>query len=410
MATTNKINDRFLKAIYGKPYEGQSVISDGSGLSARISKNGAIGWIYRYRLGGRETNPKLLGLGSYPETSLKQAREKRDRCREWLDNGKDPGVEMNLLRASRQYPVTVKEALDYWLKHYAKENRKNYKRHQAQFERHIYPTLGRYPLADVSTSLWCSCFDKVRRGSGKRKAAPVAAGYIFQNCKQALIFCRKRGFALSHALDDLIISDVGKKQAKRDRVLSDEELTQLLELIQGDKVLPYYQRLILLLVIFGARTQEVRLSTWDEWDFHQQLWTVPKANSKNSEMIIRPIPDAIIPWLLELKFETQKTGFVLGGEKSPESVSQYCRILWKKLDHQESWSIHDLRRTIATKLNDLGVAPHVVDHLLGHTVAGVSGIYNRSQYLSEKSEALRIWVDYLGFGEDVSLGRYEGLV
>lgn len=402
MPSINKLNDRLLKSVSGKPREDRSLFTDGDGLAARVSKHGAVSWVFRYRLEGRNSNPKWLGLGTYPETSLKEAREKRDLCRKWLDNGKDPALETQLNKEKRLNPITVRDALEYWLENYAQEYRKNYQRHQAQFERHIYPQLGQFPIEDVSTALWCKCFDRIRRGvPGKRRAAPVAAGYVFQNCKQALIFCRKRGFAESHALDDLIISDVGKKQGKRDRVLNEVEVKELVAMTASDRLPAYYQRLVLLLLIFGARSQEVRLSTWEEWDFQQQLWTVPKANSKTSEKILRPIPDELVTWLLELKMETQRTGFVLGGEKSAESVSQYCRLIWQKLGHKEPWSIHDLRRTIATRLNDLGVPPHVVDHLLGHTVAGVSGIYNRSQYLSEKTEALRLWMKTLGFQQGI---------
>lgn len=66
--------------------------------------------------------------------------------------------------------------------------------------------------------------------------------------------------------------------------------------------------------------------------------------------------------------------------------------IWKRLDHDEKWTLHDLRRTLATRLNDLGILPHVVEHLLGHTISGVEGIYNRSQYMNEKRAALDLWV------------------
>lgn len=396
MVAINKITDKQLKAINGKPYKGSSVIADGAGLSVRISSKGSISWVYRYRLGGRNTNPKWVGLGNYPETTLKQARDKRNQCREWLDNGKDPAIEIQLAKDKREKPVSVLDALEYWLVEYASEHRKNVDKHRAQFERHIYPYIGSLPLEQVSTQMWVKCFDRIRKGiAGKQKAAPVAAGLVFQGCKQALVFCRKRGFAVSHSLDDLILSDVGKKQAKRDRVLTETELNSLLEYIQNPKFPEYYRNMLLLLIIFGARTQEVRLSTWSEWDFDSLLWTVPKANSKTEEMIIRPIPDSLLPWLLSLKAKTEKTGYVLGGLKASEAVSMYGRQLWKKLEHSEAWTLHDLRRTMATRLNDLGVYPHVADHLLGHTVAGVSGIYNRSQYMPEKISALEKWLVYL---------------
>lgn len=401
MAAINKLSDKQLKAINGKPYAGNTLVSDGAGLSVRISPKGKIAWVYRYRLGGRDTNPKWLSVGSYPETSLKQAREKRDQCREWLDNGLDPAIETQLLKERREKPVSVEDALEYWLVEYAEENRKNFEKHRAQFKKHIYPYIGSLPLEQVSTHMWVSCFDRIRKGiAGKQKAAPVAAGLVFQGCKQSLVFCRKRDFAVSHVLDDLILSDVGKKQAKKDRVLTEFELRSLLEFIQKPKFPHYYRNLFLILIIFGARTQEVRLSTWDEWDFDNRLWTVPKANSKTNDLIVRPIPESLLSWLKELKDKTEKTGYVLGGLKSSESVSMYGRNICKKLEHSQPWTLHDLRRTMATRLNDLGVYPHIADHLLGHTVAGVSGIYNRSQYLPEKIDALGKWLMYL----DLSFG------
>ncbi|GAB1623752.1 site-specific integrase [Agarivorans albus] len=395
MSAINKLSDKFLKSVNGKPYDGQKVVADGAGLSARISANGKISWVYRYRLGGRKSNPKWVTLGTYPDTSIKQAREKRDDCREWLNNNADPAIEIQLAKEKREKPITVEDALEYWLVEYAEEHRKNYEKHRAQFKRHIYPYIGSLPVEMVSTAMWCSCFDRIRKGQGKRKPAPVAAGLVFQGCKQSLVFCRKRGFVESHALDDLIISDVGKKQAKKDRVLTEDELFSLIEHTKSDKFPDYYRNLILLLVIFGARTQEVRMSTWDEWDFDNLVWTVPKANSKTAEKIMRPIPQVLLPWLLELKFSTQRTGYVLGGLKRSEPVSQFGRKQWKQLGHKEPWTLHDLRRTMATKLNDLSVHPHIADHLLGHTISGVSGIYNRSQYFPEKIEALDKWLSYL---------------
>lgn len=81
--------------------------------------------------------------------------------------------------------------------------------------------------------------------------------------------------------------------------------------------------------------------------------------------------------------------------KSPETVSQKGRNLWKLLGHEEAWTLHDLRRTFVTRLNDLEVALHVVEQLLGHTLGGVMAIYNRSQYLSEKEKALAMWLERL---------------
>ncbi|HCG5126504.1 TPA: integrase arm-type DNA-binding domain-containing protein [Vibrio parahaemolyticus] len=388
-----KLYDKHLKSVVGKNHSEAFVLTDGHGLSARVSAKGKVRWQYRYKIDGKN---KRMDLGDYPALSLVKARDAADQCRGWLAEGFDPKQKRSLEREEKLHPVTVIEALEYWLVEYAEENRANADKHRAQFERHIYPYIGKLPIEQAETRHWVECFDRIRKGiSGKQRPAPVAAGYVLQNAKQALRFCRVRRYANSRVLDDLTISDVGNKQRKKDRVLSVQELVDVWRFTEGTNLLPYYVKLVRLLIIFGARSQEVRLSTWSEWDFNEMLWTVPKTNSKTGERIVRPIPEELKDWLVELKVGTNRKDFILGELKSSESVSQFGRMLWKRLEHTEGWTLHDLRRTFATCLNDLGVAPHVVEQLLGHSLGGVMAIYHRSQYLSEKRAALDMWVKNL---------------
>ncbi len=125
MGSINQISSVSLRNIYCRPYSGKTTISDGGGLSARISPNGKISWIFRYRLGGRESNPQWIGLGKYPEISLQKARDKREQYRAWVENGKDPKVEVLRLKSAMLEPVTNYDALEYWLVEYVSENRKN---------------------------------------------------------------------------------------------------------------------------------------------------------------------------------------------------------------------------------------------------------------------------------------------
>lgn len=111
-----------------------------------------------------------------------------------------------------------------------------------------------------------------------------------------------------------------------------------------------------LLIVFGARTQELRLSRFDEWDLERDIWTVPKANSKTDKIIIRPIPNKVKPIIEFLYKRHGETGYLLGELKRSETVSGSGSLIHKRLGHKESWSLHDLRRTFTTKLNDLGVS------------------------------------------------------
>lgn len=148
-------------------------------------------------------------------------------------------------------------------------------------------------------------------------------------------------------------------------------------------------------MVFGCRTQELRLSTIGEWDLKDWVWTVPRENSKGGERIVRPVPADVREYITALMDQNRESGLLLGEIKNPEAVSQWGRMLYKKLGHSEPWTLHDLRRTFATTLNNMGIAPHVVEQLLGHTLGGVMAVYNRSQYIPEKLDALNKWMDRL---------------
>jgi len=321
--------------------------------------------------------------------SLKVAREKREQCRAWLAEGKNPKFQLDISTEEVLRPVTVRDALEYWIREYATANRVNAHRHQAQLEKHIFPFIGDLPLSLCETRHWLECFDRAK------SETPVAAGYVFQMCKQALKFCRVRRYAVSNSLDDLTIQDVGKKQDKGDRVHDEDELGQLWRSCFGGMYKPYYAALLRLLVVFGCRSQEVRLSTWDEWDMKRWIWTVPREHSKGGEKIVRPVPEDMRSFIETLHSRHSDSGLLLGEVKKSEAVSQWGRGIYKRLGHAEAWTLHDMRRTFATMLNDMGIAPHVVEQLLGHTLGGVMAVYNRSQYLHEKLDALNKWMERL---------------
>ncbi|HFU8347048.1 TPA: integrase, partial [Escherichia coli] len=163
------------------------------------------------------------------------------------------------------------------------------------------------------------------------KQAPVSAGFLLQTCKQALKFCRKRRYAISNVLDDMSVADVGKKPDISQRVLSNKELGELLQALDKKIFSPYYVALIRLLIVFGARTVELRLSEIGEWDFTEMLWTVPKEHSKTKVAIFRPIPEAILPFITQLVEQNRHTGLLLGEVKQEASVSQYGRLAHRRL-------------------------------------------------------------------------------
>lgn len=385
------LTDSKLKAMNGKTHDKAPIkVADRDGLSVYHRKTGRLSFVFRYRYNGK---PQDITLGNYPVMGLGEARGEALKCRKLLADGADPKLARQLEKDKILEAVSVKDALTYWLDNYASKNRTNHEKHRAQFEKHIFPFIGHLPLEQCETRHWVKVFDDVSNGAHHRPA-PKASGYILRNAKQALKFCRNRQYAISTVLEDLNVADIGEHQEKKDRVLRWQELMDVWEWTQDIKSHWYYRNLVHLLVVFGCRTQELRLSKVNEWDLEEMIWTTPKANSKTGQEIKRPIPPSVKSYIEDL-IEQSNNELLLGELKTPEAVSVYGRTIYKRLEHETSWTLHDLRRTFATTLNDMEIEPYVVEQMLGHALGGVMAVYNRSQHLEKKRIALDIWISKL---------------
>ncbi|ECT1019774.1 site-specific integrase [Salmonella enterica] len=397
--STNKLSDSKLKKLQGKPSASDRFLSDGEGLLIKHSKQGALTWYFKYRTGGRDAQQYRIKLGNYPDLSLKAAREKRAQCRSWLAEGKNPKYHLTAKEQETLKPVTVREAIKYWLDGYAADNRKDRDKLEKSFNKHIIRYIGDVPLSHCEIRYWLECFDRVKRH------APVAAGHLLQASKQALKFCRRRRYAVSNVLDDLIVSDVGKKAESRQRVHTPQEMKDILRALDSGVYQAYYSNLMRLLIVFGCRTAEARLSRVSEWDLKANIWTVPKEHSKIKVTIFRPIPDDMRHFIASLIEKNKHTGLLLGEERADTTVSQYGCQAHKRLNH-DHWTFHDFRHTFTTMLNDLGVEPHIVEHLTAHQMPGMQARYNHARYLTEKLNALNLWTQRL----NVLAGKAENVI
>lgn len=380
------LTDKKLKSMLGKKHDGLPIkISDRDGLTVLHRPTGKLSFVVRYRFEGKSSE---LAIGMYPNISLAEARQKAADCKKQVREGYDPKIMRKLGDREKLEVVTVEQAVMYWFNNYAVNKRANHAVLLSQFKRHIFPHIGMIPLEKCETRHWVEVFDAITSGKYHR-AAPKTSGILLQVLKQALKYCRNRHYAFSSALEDLNVSDIGERHNKKERFLSWSELMEVWQWSLHISSHWYYRNLVNLLIVFGCRTQELRLSKVDEWDLNEMVWTVPKENSKADNEIKRPIPDCIKDHITMLIHES-KNGFLLGELKNESTVSGYGRRIHKKLG-QKHWTLHDLRRTFDTTLNDMSIEPYVVEQLLGHALSGVMAVYNRSHHLEKKRVALDIW-------------------
>ena len=182
--------------------------------------------------------------------------------------------------------------------------------------------------------------------------------------------------------------------AARDRVLSSGELVAIWRACGDDD----HGRIVRLLILLGSRRQEVGGMRWSELDLDAGTWALPAARAKNNRAhtITLPPPALDIIWAV---FRSTRDN--LFGDRASDGFTNWS-FGKQELDRRlagavKPWRLHDIRRTVATGMADMGVEPHHVEACLNHhsSRSGVSGIYNRSSYSRAVTAALARWADHV---------------
>jgi integrase len=186
----------------------------------------------------------------------------------------------------------------------------------------------------------------------------------------------------------------------RERLLSDAELVKIWKSAPDNG----YGRIVKLLMLTASRREEIGGLRWSE--VQDDAIVLPPERVKNSREHMLPLAPMAVAVLeeqprvkgRELVFGEGEGGYS-GWSRSKERLDEDCGV--------KNWTVHDLRRTAATRMADLGVQPHVIEAILNHVSghkAGVAGIYNRSTYAAEKRAALDLWANHL----QVAIAQADG--
>ena len=220
-----------------------------------------------------------------------------------------------------------------------------------------------------------------------QRGAPVAANKALKTIKTFLRWCVGRAILDRSPADGVRLP---AKEVTRDRVLSDQELAQII-LAARDLGEPY-GGIVEFLALTGQRREEVAQLRWEEIDLKQRLWTLPKARTKNNKEHVVHLSNQAIA-ILDRR--TKGTAFVFSSI-SGKAFRPFSRLK-RELDLRSGvtdWRLHDLRRTCVSGMARLGVAPHVADKILNHqagTISGVAAVYQRHEFMTERQRALDLW-------------------
>ena len=180
------------------------------------------------------------------------------------------------------------------------------------------------------------------------------------------------------------------REVARDRVLTDQELAQVI--LAARKIGGLYGGIVELLALTGQRREEVAGLELEELDLAQRVWTIPKSRTKNAKAHVVHLSEQSIALLRRLD-RRGRCVFSPLGTKPFQNFGKAKRVL-DQLSGVTGWRLHDLRRTCVSGMARLGVAPHVADKILNHqagTISGVAAVYQRHEFLAERREALERW-------------------
>jgi integrase len=259
----------------------------------------------------------------------------------------------------------------------------------------VLPKIGSKRIGDVTKADILGLLEgMVDRGSA------VNANRLLAVLRRMFNWCISRGLVDKSPCDKLTPP---APETSRDRVLSDDEI-RLVWKAFGRVGYPFGP-MAQLLLLTGARLNEIASGRWNEIDLEAKTWTVSRERSKNGVAHELPLSDAAIGILKSLPrigdrkdalvFSTTGRTPVSGFSNAKEAIDR-TMVEARGADAEAipHWVFHDLRRSAASGMAGIGIAPHVVEAALGHrsgTIKGVAAVYNRYSYATEQRQALDAW-------------------
>ena len=382
-----------LKSLHGKPYEGKPEISDGDGLSIRVSPKGKITFQFRYRFGGK---PARIKLGDYPYMGLSDARNKRDEYLNQLSNGKDPRS-VRAIQLIRRESVSLDDCIDFWNKSYCSLKRKNSKATYRRIVKRIDKKWLDVCVNELDVTDFSRLFSHIAKRHREDKASSVATAALTE-LRSVLRYCVRQGKIENTSFEGLKLSDYAEKPPSRDRVLNDSEIGMLW--IHSEEVLSMEQLIALrMTIVFGCRRGELVTARKSDFDTDELVWTIPKENTKTNKVIKRPIPASVEPLISDWIDSQKGSPWFFPNKKNENHISPkpLANIPGKceKYLGIEDFVLHDFRRTISTRLTDFGCPIYITEKILGHHLGGIMAVYNKSEMLDEMAKWLDVWVEHI---------------
>ncbi|HEY8009173.1 MAG TPA: tyrosine-type recombinase/integrase [Methylocella sp.] len=370
--------------------EGKSelLVFDGTlpGFGVRLRAGGKRTWVVQYRLGHQQ---RRLSLGTVQPGGAIEARKRAKDAIARVQLGQDPQAEKINARVPKARELTLNDVIERYLPHAERRLKASTYSGVVLHLRKHWSSLHAYELQNLERRHVAAELSRIAASSGPYGANRSRAAL-------SSLFAWAIGEGLTDA-NPVVGTNKATDEIARDRVLSDNEIG----LVWQHAGAGQYGAIVRLLLLTGQRREEVAAMQWSELDLDKGVWSLPASRTKNGRPHDVPLSHPAIEILLAQEKQPDRE-FVFGEAAGPfQGWSKAKNALDNRLQGAgmtAPWRLHDLRRTAATRMADLGVQPHVIEAVLNHTSghkSGVAGIYNRATYSNEKRMALALWADHV---------------
>ncbi len=377
-----------------KSREKQYTLFDDKGLFLLVSPAGGKWWRLKYRYQGKE---KRLSLGTYPETSLAQAREKRDAARKLLAQGVDPAEvrraeDTRNAEASGETFLTV--AQEWRERSRAKWTPKVEAETWTRLEKNALPWLGHRPIKEILAPELLSVVRRI-----ESRGAVETAHRVLGICSQVFRFAVATGRAERDPSGDLRGALAASKAGHYATITDPKAVAALLRAIDGYKGSFVTLCALRLAPLVFVRPGELRAAEWQEIDLDAAEWRVPAERMKARRPHIVPLSSQAVAILRDLHPLTGSGRFVFPGARSsarPMSEATLLAALRRLGYGAGEMSAHGFRAMASTVLHEQGWPSEVIERQLAHQEKSkVVRAYNHAEHLTERKRMMQHWSDYL---------------
>ncbi len=377
-----------------KPKAKQITLFDGGGLYLLITPSGGKLWRLKYRFGGIE---KLLALGTYPEISLADARQRRDAARKQIAHGIDPGT---VRKAQKQAETEGKETFEVITREWHTKFTSTWTPGYAEkllsaLERDVFPWIGSRPIKELKALELLAVLRRIE-SRGVLETAHRMRGLLGQIFRYAVATGRTERDPAA----DLRGALPQPKERHYPAIVDPKEVAPLLRAIDGYKGDFITKCALRLAPMLFCRPGELRQAEWSEINLDECVWNIPAHKMKMKQAHIVFLCRQAIDVFKELQPLTGTSRYVfpsLRTRQRPMSDNTMNAALRRMGYDKDTLTAHGFRAMARTILDEvLRINPNVIEAQLAHKVPDRLGTaYNRTSHLAERRKMMQKWANYL---------------